>query len=258
MNAKLTFLGTGASLGVPVIGCECPVCLSTNKKNKRTRSSVLIEGLNKTLLIDCGPDFRMQALNQSLKKIDGLILTHAHFDHIGGMDDLRALRLQNAKSLPTLLSKETGDNLKQCFHYMFEEKNNMFTSKLDFQWINNKYGKCNFINIPITYLTFKQTYMNVNGFVFGNLAFITDVKYYEEDIFNYLQEIDILIVSALRFTSSPMHLSVEEAIDFSKKTSAKQVWLIHISHDLDHEKTNALLPSNIQIAYDGLQISFHL
>lgn len=253
---KLTFLGTGASLGVPVVGCDCPVCTSPSPLNKRFRTSCLLEIAQKKILLDCGPDFRQQALRSQIMDLDGVILTHAHFDHVAGIDDIRPLTFKRETPLPLLLSKETLQQLKHCYEYLFFDPYKK-VERFEVHLLEGERGTTPFLGLPIRYLSFFQTGMKVNGFVFGDLAFISDIKDYAPSIFEELEGIKTLIISALRFSKSNMHLNVDEALDFAKQTSAEHVFLVHLSHDLDHEKTNAYLPPYATLAYDGLEIGFN-
>lgn len=258
MIGQLIFLGTGGSMGVPVIGCRCAVCLSTNPFNQRLRPSALLKIDDKKILIDAGPDFRMQALRQNISSLDGLILTHAHHDHTAGVDDLRALYYKREGPLPILLSEETSKELLMRFAYLFNT--NPYRkdprSRLSLQILKDKQGEDIFEGIKFSYVTYEQGGMLVNGFRFGSMAYLSDIRNYEESIFDYLVGVETLIISALRFTSSPLHFSVDEAVDFANRINAKAVWLTHISHELDHEKANAYLPEHIKLAYDGLTIDF--
>ncbi|HRD55093.1 MAG TPA: MBL fold metallo-hydrolase [Parachlamydiaceae bacterium] len=259
MDAKFLFLGTGASLGVPVVGCECATCLCKNPFDKRSRSSGLILADGKSILIDCGPDFKAQALSAKLKNFDALVLTHPHYDHIGGLDDLRALFFTRQEPLPCFLSNYTAVDVKRRFDYMFKAENQpMITPKLDLQEFPFERGVAEICGIKIKILTYTQTGMPVNGLVVGNLAYISDIKEFPETIFQDLEGIEILIISALRSTPSFMHFNVDEAIAFSKKTTAKQTYLTHMAHELLYEKVNASLPANIQMAYDGLTLNFQI
>lgn len=256
--SNLTFLGTGSSLGIPVIACHCEVCSSTSPLNKRFRSSALLKIKEKNLLIDASPDFREQALRFKIERIDGVLFTHSHHDHSAGCDDLRIFHFQNKNPLPCLCSAETAQDLKARYYYMFKEqpyevKEN---SRLKLELLKGDRGKTNFLGVDISYFSYIQLGMKVNGFRIGNMAYVTDLKEYNDSIFDELKGVDVLIVSALRFTPSHMHLTVDEAVDFAKKVDAKKTWLTHIAHELEHEKTNNYLPSNIQLAYDGLQIEF--
>lgn len=258
MSNRLLFLGTGASMGVPVIGCRCAVCHSSLELNHRLRPSVLLQVNNKKLLIDTGPDFRQQALRYQIHTLDGLILTHAHHDHTAGLDDLRAIYYKRESPLPILLSQETAQEIKKRFDYLFLPNPYLPPNgpRLVLQELPNNLGETSFEGIKISYVTYEQGGMQVNGFRFGDLAYLSDIRVFKESIFDSLEGVKVLIISALRFTSSPLHFSVDEAVDFAKRVGADKVWLTHISHDLDHEKANAYLPRNIQLAYDGLTIDF--
>jgi len=259
-QAQFLFLGTGGSMGVPVIGCNCEVCHSHSPYNKRLRPSALISWKEQSILIDCGPDFRQQALHYNIKKVNSLMLTHAHNDHTAGIDDLRIFYLRSHQSLPCLLSEETAADLRIRYYYIFKSSQDYDKqlAKLQLVLITNPRGIINFQGLKIRYVTFEQGKMKVNGFRLGNLAYVSDIRLYPETIFEDLAGVKILILSALRFTPSPLHFSVDEAIEFANRVGAEQTWLTHISHDLDHEKTNAYLPPHIRMAYDGLKIDFQL
>lgn len=255
--AKLTFLGTGGSMGVPIIGCECQVCTSDDPKNKRTRPSALLEIDGKTIVIDAGPDYRTQALREGIRHIDGVIFTHAHHDHTAGLDDLRVYTMRREDPIPCLASQPTAEDLKKRYDYIFKTYDQTkLVSNVDLQIMKGERGEVSFLDIPIKYLTYVQSDMPVNGLCIGNLAFITDIKEFPESVYNDLAGTDILVVSALRYSKSYMHLSIEEAVAFSNRVGAKQTWFTHIAHDLDHHSVNLDLPSNIQLAYDGLSIEF--
>jgi phosphoribosyl 1,2-cyclic phosphate phosphodiesterase len=254
------FLGTGGSMGIPVIGCHCRVCTSDSPCNQRLRPSGLVTIENKKLLIDCGPDFRLQALRHHLDTLDGLLLTHAHHDHIAGIDELRIYYMRSKTPLPCLLSNKTAADLRARYSYIFDTANdlNKLTSRLALQEIVHPQGMTTFEGIPIGYMTYEQGGMLVNGFRFGNFAYVSDIRHYPENIFESLKGVEILVLSALRHTPSYFHFSIDEAIAFAKRAGAKQTWLTHIAHDLEHEETNAYLPSNVRMAYDGLELNFHI
>jgi phosphoribosyl 1,2-cyclic phosphate phosphodiesterase len=256
MKAKFIFLGTGGSMGVPVIGCKCHVCKSEDPKNSRLRSSGLIVFDNKKVLIDCGPDFRYQALRHGIDHLDGVFLTHGHYDHTASLDDLRGYFLHDQHSIPILLSKETAADVVVRFNYVFKKElsAHFLMPKIDLQLLPEERGEKEFAGLDVRYFTFDQVGMKVNGLRIGNFAYVSDIKTYPESIFEDLKGVETLVLSALRFPPSHMHLSVDEAVEFAQRVGAKQTWLTHISHDLEHEKTNAYLPSNIRMAYDGLEI----
>lgn len=258
-QATLEFLGSGGSMGVPVIGCHCPVCASDKPVNHRSRPSVLISIDSKKILVDCGPDFRWQALRIHLDNLDGVILTHAHHDHTAGFDELRLFYFRNHhKPFPCLLSRETEEDLRRRFYYMFKTTGpyEAFVPKFDFSYMEGETGSVDFLSLPVSYISYEQGGMKVNGLRFGSLAYVTDIRHYDETIFKHLLGLDTLILSALRFTPSPLHMTVDEAVEFARRCGAKETFLTHLSHDLDYDQTNAYLPANVKLAYDGLKIPF--
>ncbi len=260
MESKFIFLGTGSSLGVPVIGCQCEVCQSSELKNQRTRAGSLVEIGNKRFLIDAGPDIRNQALLHKINQIDGFILTHSHNDHIAGLDDIKIYKSKEGKKVPSLLLEETFQELKVKYQYLFRPSLDDLQNSFFFSWniLSDNFGKTVFEGVPIEYVSYFQGGMKVLGVKIGNLAYISDIKEYNEEIFQLLEGVEILIVSALRLEGSPMHFSIQEALDFSKKVRAQRTYLTHIAHETDHEKIEASLPSDVFLAYDGLSFSFNM
>lgn len=259
MRGTLQFLGTGGSVGVPVIGCSCAVCHSPDPLNQRLRPSVLVRVAHRQFLIDAGPDFRMQALRYGITHVDGLLLTHAHHDHTAGFDDLRPIYYKRQSPLPILLSADTARDIQQRYYYLFRPnpgQEHHFEARFDLQLLPEEAGEVIFESVPIGYVTYTQGGMAVNGFRIGNLAYISDIRGYQPLLIDQLKGIKTLIISALRYIPSPLHFSVDEAIDFAKQLKAETVWLTHISHELEHHQTNAYLPANMRLAYDGLQIDF--
>jgi len=256
MKGKLIFLGTGGSVGVPLLGCACEVCRSTDPLNKRLRPSALLRVNQRQFLIDAGPDFRQQALRTGITKLDGLLLTHAHHDHTAGLDDLRPLYYHSRTPLPVLLSHATAEDVRMRFYYLFASENKISISHFNFQLLADQSGLTLFQDLPIEYVTFKQGGMLVNGFRIGDLAYLSDIRDFQPSIFNELKGVKYLVISALRYTQSPLHLSVDEAIDFANELNVEKAWITHVSHDLEHHQTNAYLPPHIRLAYDGLEIDF--
>lgn len=257
---RFTFLGTGASSGVPVVGCDCSVCRSSSLHNQRLRPSGLISVLGKQLLIDAGPDFRYQALRAGIQHIDGVLFTHTHYDHTGGLDELRIFYFRQKKPLPCLLSQESYKDITIRFYYMFREHmhGSNFTARLDWNVLERDRGTVLFQDVPIRYVSYSQGGMGVNGFRFGDFAYISDIYEYPESIFEDLEGIKTLVVGALRHSESFVHFTVEQAVNFSNRVGAEKVWLTHISHDLDHDETNRQLPRHIRMGYDGLEIAFKI
>ncbi len=259
MKGRLTFLGTGGSMGVPVIGCPCAVCHSILLYNQRLRPSVLIQVAHKQFLIDAGPDFRLQALRHGITTLDGLLLTHAHHDHTAGIDDLRPIYYQRKTPLPILLSEKTAHDIQKRYSYIFQSNSGKepFVPRLKLQLLPNaQTGHLLFEEILIHYVTYTQGGMAVNGYRIGDLAYLSDIRHFSPSIFDDLQGVRYLIISSLRYTPSPLHLSVDEAIDFARQLKAEQVWLTHLSHELEYRQASAYLPANIHLAYDGLKIEF--
>jgi phosphoribosyl 1,2-cyclic phosphate phosphodiesterase len=242
-------------MGVPVLGCSCSVCLSSSRYNKRRRSAALLSIADKKILIDAGPDIREQLLDLNLKNLSGAIITHSHFDHIAGLDDLKAYSFAQKSKIPLLLSEATFDELSLRHHYLMDEnqdrKQGLF---FDFQLIPSSFCTIDFVGVEIDILSFVQNHMPVNGFKVGNLAFVSDIKEYSQQLLDSISGIEILIVSALRQTSSPMHFSIDEAVAFSKKVGAKKTYLTHMAHEVDYDIHSSLLPSGVQFAFDGLEI----
>lgn len=256
MKGKLLFLGTGGSVGVPMIGCNCEVCQSKDPHNKRWRPSALLRFGQKQFLIDTGPDFRMQAITHGITRLDGLILTHAHHDHTAGFDDLRPLTYRRDAPLPVLLSAETAQDVLTRFYYLFEQSEQNPNKRFQFIVLPGQSGEIMFENALIQYMTYEQGGMQVNGFRFGDMVYLSDIKNYSPSIFDHLEGVKHLVLSALRYTASMLHFSVDDAIDFADKVKAERVWLTHMSHELDYQQTNAYLPSHIRLAYDSLEIEF--
>ena len=254
MQGCLTFLGTSASMGVPIIGCLCGVCLSKSSYNKRMRSAALLEVGGKKILIDVGPDFRTQALASSFTTLDGLIVTHTHYDHIGGFDDLRVFHYKTKKNLPCLVSRESFEDLKKRYFYLLDKPSSPFS----FQLLEKDRGQTNFLGIDIKYFSYKQTGMGVLGFRFGDMVFMTDIKEYSNSIFEVIQGCHTLILSALDWVPTKAHISIQEAIEIAETSGAKQVFLTHIGHELEYTLTNQKLPQFVRLAYDGLSISCNL
>ena len=241
-----------------MIGCTCKVCKSMNTRNQRLRPSGLVTLADKKLLIDSGPDFRTQALKVGLNQLDGLLLTHSHYDHLGGLDELRIYYVWTRKPLAVLVSEPTFLDIKHRYDYFFKERsiNRSLTAQLDFQVLKEKRGVTQFLGFDVGYMQYEQGGMPVMGYRVGSFAYISDIRNYPETIFSDLTGVKTLVVSALKKEPSPMHFSLDEGVDFARKIGAQQTFFMHLGHELDYDETNALLPSDIQLAYDGLKVDF--
>lgn len=257
MEASFLFLGTGASTGIPVIGCDCPVCRSPSSYNQRLRPSGLIKYGEKVFLIDCGPDFRQQALRYKINHLDALLLTHTHYDHIAGIDDLRVYFFQTKRSLPCLLSEESFQELKKHYDYLFDKGYSRDKPHLQFHLLKDT-GTAVIEGLQVKYFSFIQCKMKVLGFRIGDFAYITDIRKYSEEIFLFLQGVQQLVVSAISNTASNAHLSIAQAIAFANQAKARQTWLTHIGHHVDHEAMIPLLLPNIHLGYDGLEFKISI
>jgi phosphoribosyl 1,2-cyclic phosphate phosphodiesterase len=258
MRGSFLFMGTGGSMGVPAIGCSCETCTSSLPENKRLRSSGLLKVGGKILLIDVGPDFREQALKFKIDHLDGVLITHPHFDHVGGLDDLRIYYFIQKHALPCLLSQESLDDLALRYHYMMRplQPGKSICAQIDFQVLESDFGKRNFQGIPIEYMSYFQTNMKVTGFRVGTFAYVSDIREYTDDLLNSLSGVKTLVLSALRHTPTLMHFSIDEAIALARRVGAQITYLTHVAHDLEYQTTSAMLPPDVRLSYDGLEIPF--
>jgi len=261
LNGTLTFLGTGTSMGVPTLGCDCAVCTSADPHDRRLRPSVLLRwqehdsGPERVVVIDTGPDFREQALRQRLTHVDAVFYTHAHADHILGMDDLRPLSFIASKRggpVPLYADREVASVLERTFEYTFSPQSN-YPTRARVRLVplanhNPLYG-VDFVRIPL--LHGEQA---IVGYRFGNAAYMTDVSSIPEASFALLEGVEVLAISALRHVPHPSHSTVKQSLEWARRIGARQAWFTHISHDLGHEQTNRTLPADAKLAYDGLSL----
>jgi len=251
---KLTFLGTGTSQGIPIIGSKHPVCLSTDTKDKRLRVSVLIEWDDKTYVIDCGPDFRYQMLRANCSKIDGILFTHEHADHTAGLDDIRPFFFQQG-DIPIYAHNRVMKALETRFDYIFKTENKYPGAPNVIKHIieNNPFKLANIDVIPINGYHDK---LQVFGFRFNDIAYLTDMKTLDDDEIAKLGGLKILVINALRIQPHPSHFNLEEALDFIETVKPERAYLTHISHMLGfHEDVQQSLPDNVFLAYDNLQLT---
>lgn len=247
---KITILGTGTSQGVPVIGCKCHICQSTDKKDKRLRTSVFIETRDKKILIDTSPDFRQQMLNAQINDLDGILYTHEHRDHIAGLDDVRAFNFLHNKSIDIYAEERVIKALKSIFSYSFADKKYPGVPRLNMHSINESPFYIDQIKIiPVRAFHYK---LPVLGFRIGDFTYITDANYIDAAEKKKIIGTKHLVINALRKKKHISHYNLSEAIDVVKEISPKRAYLTHISHQMGlHAEVNSSLDKNINLAYDG-------
>ncbi len=247
----ITVLGCGTSSGVPTLTCECETCTSDNPKNNRTRCSIIIQTDKQNIIVDISPDFRQQMLTNKIKKIDAIIFTHAHFDHIGGFDDIRAYNYRSG-AIPIYLNERTYQSLKKTFYYAFEkiEQTGGGVPESIVKIIDVDKFQIN--NLEIEPIEIIHGNLPVLGYRIGNFAYITDLNYISEESLDKLYNLEVLIISALRFEKHPTHFNVEEALEVINKLKPKKAYLTHLAHQINYDKLESELPPNVHLAYDGL------
>ncbi len=254
MHLKVTFLGTGTSQGIPIIGSTHPVCLSKNPKDKRLRVSVLVEWDGYVYVIDCGPDFRQQMLNANVSKIDGIVFTHEHADHTMGLDDIRPFFFKQG-DIDLYAHKRVFKALKKRFDYIFTSKEKYpGVPSVTSHTIKNKPFKLGNLKVtPIDGLHYK---LQVFGFRFKDFAYLTDMKTVADEEIDKLKSLEVLVINALREEPHMSHFNLEEALNFINKVKPKRAYLTHISHHMGfHDEVQQKLPENVFLAYDNLQIT---
>lgn len=250
---ELTFLGTGTSQGVPMIGCQCDVCCSNDPKDKRLRSSVLINCNNTTIVIDTGPDFRYQMLRENVSKIDAVLFTHAHKDHTAGLDDIRGFNYVMKKSIGIYAEKRCMDVIKKDFDYAFSEHKYPGVPEITPNIIDTTPF---FINdVKIIPIRGSHHRMPVFGFRIENLCYLTDMNHIESDELSKIKGVDTLIINSLRHTTHLSHFTLKEALEIIQEIGAQKSYLTHISHQLGHYQTlSKTLPEGVFLSYDKLKI----
>ena len=252
--STITFLGTGTSQGIPVIGCNCKVCLSSDNKDKRLRSSVIVEHNGSLLLIDAGPDFRQQMLREGVSYVDAVLLTHEHKDHTGGLDDVRAINFIRKEPVAIYCEERVMESLRREYSYAFEEYKYPGAPEFDIKIIDTTPFRINSAQvIPIRAFHYK---LPVLGFRIGNIAYITDANYIPDEEFDKLKNLSILVLNTVRRERHISHFSLDEAVEIAKRVNPDQCYLTHLSHQIGiHKDLDASLPDWISPAYDGLSIT---
>ncbi|MGZ3920647.1 MAG: MBL fold metallo-hydrolase [Bacteroidia bacterium] len=253
MSIKVTFLGTGTSQGVPVIACGCAVCTSNNPKDKRLRTSVLIETSKTRIVIDSGPDFRQQLLREKVKHLHGVVFTHEHKDHIAGLDEIRAFNYFDKVKMPVYASERVQKALHREFAYIFSEEKYPGIPEVEMITIDNDpFYAGDILLEPLNVLHYK---LPVKGFKINKFAYITDANFIPEEEIKKLEDLDVLVLNTLRREPHVSHFTFNEAIELVKKLKPRKAYFLHISHQLGlHDEVSRELPTNIELAFDGLQL----
>lgn len=252
---RITFLGTGTSQGVPVIGCTCETCRSNDPKDNRLRSSVLIETDELTLTIDAGPDFRQQMLLNKIARLDAILVTHGHKDHVGGLDDVRAYNFLSKKPMQVFVGKFAEADLKREFHYAFEKDRYPGAPNIKINIIDNNAFSIN--ELEVTPIKAQHYKIPVFGFRIGNFSYVTDLKTIEAKEIEKMRGSSIVVISGLRKQEHPSHFNLSDAIELLQDLNPKKGYITHISHLMGkHKEVETELPPNIHLAFDGL--SFEL
>lgn len=253
-DLRITFLGTGTSMGVPVIGCECETCRSTDGHDKRLRTSILVQNTEHNIVIDSGPDFRYQMLRAGIKQLTALVFTHEHKDHTAGMDDVRAFNFIQSKPVDVYVSERVEQALRNEYHYAFTAQKYPGVPEINFHRIGTEpfdVGGMKFI--PIEVLHYK---LPVLGFRIGDFTYITDASHIPEEQWKHLRGTKVLVLNALRKTTHISHFTLDEAISIAQRVGAEKTYLTHISHQMGlHAHVSSELPAGVELAYDGLQVN---
>lgn len=255
MAFKVTFLGTGTSQGVPLIGCHCEVCRSADYRDKRLRSSILIESESSSVVIDTGPDFRQQMLREQTAGLDAVLFTHEHKDHIAGLDEVRAYNYIQKKNMPVYATERVQNALKREFAYIFSDEKYPGIPQVDLYPLgDDPFYIGDLCFEPVNVMHYK---LPVKGFKLQDFAYITDANFIPESEKEKLKGLNVLVLNALRREEHVSHFTFQQAIDLVKELKPRKAYFTHISHQLGlHELLNAELPPNIEIACDGLQLVF--
>ena len=251
---KIKFMGTGTSHGVPVVGCSCAACASHNPKNIRYRASVLIESDGRNVVIDTPAEFRLRAIEYGINRVDAVLFTHAHMDHVAGLDDIRRYNELSGKIIPVYSSTAVLEEIGERFSYMFKETQAGGGKPKVKLCSVSSFAPFSAAGIEFLPLPVMHGNVEIMAYKTGGLAYITDVSEISDKVMDALAGTDVLVLDALRIKAHPTHFNLEQAIDAALKINAKKTYFTHIAHELEHEETEKSLPNNIHLAYDGLVI----
>jgi len=250
---RITVLGSGTSVGVPTIGCHCDVCASTDPRDNRLRPSILVSFEDRNILIDATPDFRAQALRARIGHLDAIVFTHAHADHIMGLDDVRPFNFRQKGPIPIYGSEETLASIQRVFQYIFDgARKESNIPKLDPRPLAGQ--AVDLFGLPFLPVPILHGSQTIQGFRFGRAAYLTDHSAIPEASMDQLRELDVLFLDALRYKPHPTHSTVDRSVKTVEALAPRRAFFTHICHDLRHARAESLLPPNIRLAYDGLEI----
>lgn len=259
-SPQVIFLGTGTSVGVPALGCDCDVCTSNNPRNQRTRCSIVLKLPQGNLLIDTPPDLRTQLLREKIPLIHAVLFTHEHADHLYGLDDVRLFPFRLGHGVPLYCEKQVEDRIRRVYDYAFSDRAATHpgsTPQLDIIPIGH--DEFEVLGVKILPIPLKHgPYFDVLGFRFGKFAYCTDTNDVPDESIELLRGVETLVIDALRYRPHPTHFCVDEAIEVIRRVRPRQAFLTHICHDLDHDIAEAELPDDIHLAYDGLRLPLQL
>ena len=250
---RITVLGSGTSVGVPTVGCHCAVCNSADPRDKRLRPSILVTSEGHNIVIDTTPDFRTQILRANVDRLDAILYTHAHADHIMGLDDVRPFNFRQGRHIPIYASGKTLEAIQRAFFYVFEDApRNTYVPQLELHELDG--SPFDVLNVPFTPVPVQHGNDRIFGFRFGNAAYLTDHSSIPESSMEMLHGLDVLFLDALRHKPHPTHSTVQRSIETASALQARRTFFTHICHDLPHVKTEMSLPPNVFLAFDGLEI----
>jgi len=257
MKATLTVLGSGTSMGVPTIGCDCAVCHSSDPRDRRTRPSILVQYAGRAVLIDTTPDFREQAIRENIRSLDAVLYTHTHADHLLGIDDLRPLSFKHKPNrLPLYAHPDAAKFIRGMFRYIFDADYKFGgLPQVELRPIS---GTMELFGAKFEPVVLIHGDAEIYGFRFGSAAYLTDHSDIPEDSLKKLEGLDVLFLDALRYKPHPTHSTVEHSLATVVRLKPERAFFTHICHDLPHEKTNAALPENVKLSYDGMKLDFDI
>ena len=247
---RITFLGTGTSVGVPSVGCQCATCLSDDPRDNRLRTSVLIQHSGQNILIDASTDFRQQALRIGLDRLAAILFTHSHADHCFGLDDTRPIMFRHG-AIPVYATELTWQGLRRIYAYAFEPATYPGVPRIEPHPID---GNFDLLGLKVEPLTVMHGQLAVTAFRIGGFAYVTDCNLIPDEACERLTGLDLLVIDALRFKKHPTHMTLDQSLGYIERLRPRRALLTHISHDIKHAETSGHLPENVEIAYDGLEV----